>query len=82
MAQRGDVIVVGAGPGGLAAAMLLSHEGFRVKVLEKEDTVGGRSAGLPTIYQSALISADLIGKDRDVRVQQQRGSQKGAAISS
>lgn len=44
MNQSGDVIVVGAGPGGLAAAMLLAHRGFRVKVFEKEDVVGGRSA--------------------------------------
>ncbi|NUU59767.1 phytoene desaturase family protein [Paenibacillus agri] len=37
------VAVVGAGPGGLAAAMLLAAEGYRVEVYEKRDTVGGRS---------------------------------------
>lgn len=37
------VVIVGAGPGGLTAAMILSHRGFRVTVVEKDATVGGRS---------------------------------------
>ncbi|UQZ33905.1 phytoene desaturase [Paenibacillus sp. PK3_47] len=40
------VAVVGAGPGGLAAAMLLAAEGYEVEVYEKQDDVGGRSAEL------------------------------------
>jgi phytoene desaturase len=40
------VIVIGAGPGGLAAAGILAHRGFDVTVLEKRDRVGGRSAEL------------------------------------
>ena len=38
------VIVVGAGPGGLAAAMLLSKRGFAVRVFEKQKFIGGRNA--------------------------------------
>ena len=38
------VLVVGAGPGGLASAMLLARRGFDVKVFEKQKTVGGRTA--------------------------------------
>jgi len=38
------VVVVGAGPGGLASAMLLARRGFRVKVFEKSARVGGRTA--------------------------------------
>lgn len=37
-------VVVGAGPGGLAAAMLLASQGYEVEVLEKNDRVGGRSS--------------------------------------
>jgi phytoene desaturase len=40
------VIVVGAGPGGLTAAMILARRGFQVTVVEKEKQVGGRNAAL------------------------------------
>ncbi|MEM0360729.1 MAG: phytoene desaturase family protein [Candidatus Diapherotrites archaeon] len=39
-------IIVGAGPGGLACAMILAHRGFSVTVYEKEARVGGRNAVL------------------------------------
>lgn len=38
------VVIVGAGPGGLATAMLLAQRGVRVTVLEKADRIGGRNA--------------------------------------
>ncbi|MHA3769910.1 phytoene desaturase family protein [Verrucomicrobiota bacterium sgz303538] len=41
-----QIIVVGAGPGGLASAMLLAARGFRVKVLERLPNVGGRTSTL------------------------------------
>ena len=40
------IVVVGAGPGGLTAAMILAHRGYRVTVVEKAAQVGGRSARL------------------------------------
>jgi phytoene desaturase len=47
MAMNGKhVVVVGAGPGGLTAAMLLGARGFKVTVLEKEGHVGGRNAAI------------------------------------
>ncbi|MAS62175.1 MAG: phytoene desaturase [Euryarchaeota archaeon] len=38
-----DVVIVGAGPGGLAASLLLAHSGLNVTVIEKSDAVGGRT---------------------------------------
>jgi phytoene desaturase len=41
-----QVIIIGAGPGGLATAMLLSHAGLDVTVLERQPYVGGRTSTL------------------------------------
>lgn len=38
------VIIVGAGPGGLASAMLLAKAGLEVTVVEKQNRVGGRTS--------------------------------------
>lgn len=40
------VVIVGAGPGGLAAAINLAGAGMKVTVVEKEDRPGGRMRGL------------------------------------
>ncbi|MBF0517922.1 MAG: phytoene desaturase, partial [Nitrospirae bacterium] len=37
------ITVIGAGPGGLASAMLLLSRGYQVAIYEKEASVGGRS---------------------------------------
>lgn len=38
------VIIVGAGPGGLSAGMLLASKGYSIDIYEKEDKVGGRNS--------------------------------------
>jgi phytoene desaturase len=38
-----NVIIIGSGMGGLAAALRLAHQGFTVTVLEKQARFGGRS---------------------------------------
>ncbi|MGB0291353.1 MAG: phytoene desaturase family protein [Luteolibacter sp.] len=44
--KQKHILVVGAGPGGLSAAMTLANRGFKVTVVEKSDRVGGRNAEL------------------------------------
>jgi phytoene desaturase len=42
--QAKRVVIVGAGPGGLATAMLLARSGVKVTVVEKQSRVGGRTS--------------------------------------
>lgn len=42
------IIIIGAGPGGLSAGMILAYRGHEVVIYEKEAKVGGRNASLKT----------------------------------
>ena len=39
-------IIIGAGPGGLASAILLAAAGIKVKILERLPTIGGRTSSI------------------------------------
>jgi phytoene desaturase len=64
-----EIVVVGAGPGGLASAMLLARTGAKVTLLERLPTVGGRSRALkkdgftfdtgPTFFLYPQILAEI-----------------------
>ena len=41
-----NVVIIGAGPGGLASAILLAASGVKVKVLERLPTLGGRTSSI------------------------------------
>lgn len=44
MSTTKEVIIIGAGPGGLASAILLASAGAKVKILERLPFVGGRTS--------------------------------------
>jgi salicylate hydroxylase len=56
---RQDIMVVGAGIGGLAAALSLQRAGHRVRVYEQADTLGEVGAGLSISPNGALGLAAL-----------------------
>ena len=58
-AGRKRIGVVGAGPGGLAAAMLLARAGAEVTVFERQNRVGGRSATMPAETEAGTFRFDI-----------------------
>lgn len=44
--SKKHVVIIGAGPGGLTAGMILLKRGYKVSIFEKEATVGGRNAAI------------------------------------
>jgi phytoene desaturase len=44
--ERFDALVVGAGAGGLSAAALLAHHGYKTLLVESRDRVGGRASSV------------------------------------
>ena len=46
MSKSKQIIIVGAGPGGLCAGMLLSQRGFKVTIFDKNLEVGGRNRAI------------------------------------
>ncbi len=46
MTKTKRVVIIGAGPGGLACAMLMARAGAQVKLLERQRAVGGRTRTL------------------------------------
>jgi len=76
-----QVVIVGAGPGGLAVAMLLAKSGVQVTVLEKRNQVGGRTSTIerdgfkfdvgPTFFLYPKVLREIFkasGYDLDVEV--------------
>ena len=70
------VLIIGAGPGGLAAAMLLARSGLQVTVLERSSDVGGRTSTIrgngfrfdlgPTFFLYPRVLAEIfqaVGRD-------------------
>ncbi len=78
---RRHAVIVGAGPGGLAAALLLAKSGVQVTVVEKRSQVGGRTSTLeqdgfkfdigPTFFLYPKVLREIfaaVGHDLDTEV--------------
>ena len=46
LARVKQVLIVGAGPGGLASAILLASQGLKVQIIERLPIVGGRTSSI------------------------------------
>ena len=67
--EKKKIIIVGAGPGGLAAGLLLSSKDYSVKIYEKKPYVGGRNSSFslgdykfdlgPTFFLMPKILEDI-----------------------
>src|SRR5271156_1768471 len=75
------VVIVGAGPGGLAAAILLARSGVDVTVVERREVVGGRTSTMersgfkfdtgPTFFLYPRVLREIFsaaGRDLDEEV--------------
>jgi len=71
------IAIIGAGPGGLTAGMILARHGYEVEIFEKEGCVGGRNAPLrldgytfdtgPTFLMMKFVLDEVFGlAGRDV----------------
>jgi monoamine oxidase len=58
--QRGEVLILGAGIAGLAAARALAERGVRVTILEARDRVGGRIHTLQTGEGVVELGAEFV----------------------
>ena len=76
--QEANIGIIGAGPGGLAAGMLLADAGFEVTIFEAEEEVGGRNGRMelgdytfdigPTFFMMPFILEEIFaatGRDLD-----------------
>ena len=65
MAEEVDVVIIGAGFAGLAAARQLARTGLDVLVLEGRDRVGGRSWTQATAGIPLDLGATFVGPGQD-----------------
>jgi heterodisulfide reductase subunit A len=55
-------LVIGGGPAGMTAALSLARRGFKVKLVEREEKLGGMLNKLHMLYPSNIDSQELLKK--------------------
>src|SRR5205809_6836255 len=63
MAERFDVVVIGAGPGGYIAAIRAAQLGLKVTCVEKRGSLGGTCLNVGCIPSKALLHASHMYHD-------------------
>ncbi|MFN0055880.1 MAG: phytoene desaturase family protein [Planctomycetales bacterium] len=76
MSKNSEIVIIGAGPGGLATGLLMAQAGFRVRILERLSRVGGRTSAIeehgfrfdlgPTFFLYPRVLSEIfaaIGRD-------------------
>ena len=58
-------MVIGGGVSGITCSLNLANQGFKVKLIEKEDRIGGNLNNLNMIYPSNVKASDLIAQLTD-----------------
>lgn len=73
-ADRYDVVIVGAGPAGLGAALAAQAHGLRYLVLEQEESLGGSVYHYPRakIAMTAPVTLPLVGQVRMSEVSKEK----------
>ncbi|HEV6966242.1 MULTISPECIES: FAD-dependent oxidoreductase [Roseateles] len=73
-ADRYDVVIIGAGPAGLGAALAAQAHGLRYVVLEQEDSLGGSVYHYPRakIAMTAPVTLPLVGQVRMSEVSKEK----------
>lgn len=82
--QRTDVLIVGAGPVGMTAALLASKSGLSVRIIERNQLrkANSRAIGItpPTLEILAAVGLDKVFVDKGVRVEKASGNSKKACL--
>ncbi len=67
MSKRKDILIIGAGPSGLSAAIFLHERGFHPIIIDKKDCIGPHSKALGVNPRSLKILKDLGLTDRFIQ---------------
>src|SRR5437667_9533005 len=65
-AERFDLIIIGAGPGGYVAALRAAQLGMRVACVEKDEALGGTCLNVGCIPSKALLDSSELYRQAQV----------------
>lgn len=72
-----DVVIVGAGPSGLAAAKYLADKGLKVTVLERRLSYGGGIGGGGSLFHKVVVDSRVLDILKEMEINYKESSIKG-----